>query len=95
MEAMAHGLPVVAPRAFGLPSLIGDGEGGLLFEPGDIATASQQVQRLLADDALRTKLSDGARDRYATRLATSVRNDILAATYRRIAASEPPDAPVP
>jgi glycosyltransferase involved in cell wall biosynthesis len=95
MEALAHGLPVVAPRAFGLPSLIGDGEGGLLFEPGDITTASQQVQRLLADDVLRTRLSDGARARYTTRLATSVRNDILAATYRRIAASEPPEAPVP
>lgn len=95
MEALAHGLPVVAPRAFGLPSLIGDGQGGLLFEPGDIATASQQVQRLLADDAFRAELNDGARHRYATRLATSVRNDILAATYRQIAASEPPDAPVP
>ena len=89
MEALAHGLPVVAPRSFGLPSLVGEGEGGMLFEPGDIGTATEQVRRLLTDDGFRARLSAGARDRYATRLATSVRNDILATTYRRIASSEP------
>ncbi len=95
MEALAHGLPVVAPRAFGLPSLVGEGEGGMLFEPGDIGTATEQVRRLLTDDGFRATLSAGARARYTARLATSVRNDILATTYRRIASSEPLTPPVP
>ena len=86
MEAMAHGLPVVAPCAFGLPSLVRNGEGGLLNEPGDVAAATQAVWGLLTDGALREKLSTGAIHQKDTHLSTSVRNNILAATYRRIAA---------
>jgi glycosyltransferase involved in cell wall biosynthesis len=89
MEAMAHGLPVVAPRAFGLPSMVGDGEGGLLFEPGDVEGATRMVHRLLTQDELRAELGSGARRRYETRLSTSVRNDILGATYRWLATPGP------
>ena len=52
MEAMAHGVPVVAPRAFGLPSMVRDGEGGVLFAPGDIPAATEAVERLLTDHDL-------------------------------------------
>jgi glycosyltransferase involved in cell wall biosynthesis len=86
MEAMANGLPVVAPRAFGLPSMVRDGEGGLLYEPGDVPAATEAVLRLFSDRQLLADLAAGARRGYDTRLSTSVRNDILAATYRWIAA---------
>jgi glycosyltransferase involved in cell wall biosynthesis len=95
MEAMAHGLPVVAPRAFGLPSLVGDGEGGLLFEPGDVGTATGHVRRLLSDDGFRAGLGAGAVRRYTDRLSTAVRNELLSATYRRIAITDPVPPPVP
>jgi glycosyltransferase involved in cell wall biosynthesis len=87
MEAMAHGVPVVAPRSFGLPSLVGDGEGGTLYEPGDVTAATQAAWRLLTDDDLSAKLRAGARHRYGTRLSTSVRNGILADTYRWISSA--------
>jgi glycosyltransferase involved in cell wall biosynthesis len=90
MEAMAHGLPVVAPRAFGLPSMVRDGEGGLLFTPGDIPAATEAVERLLTDHELLAKLAAGARDHYDRRLSTSVRNRVLGATYRRIASPNGP-----
>jgi len=78
MEAMAHGVPVVAPRAFGLPSMVRDGEGGVLFAPGDIPAATQAVERLLTDHDLLARLAAGARDHYDRRLSTSVRNQVLA-----------------
>lgn len=44
LEAMAAGLPVVAPRVPGLAEVIGDA--GLLFEPGDLDSAAQGLCRL-------------------------------------------------
>ena len=85
MEAMAHGLPVVAPRAFGLPSMVRDGEGGVLFAPGDLPGATEAVESLLTDHDRLARLAAGARQHYEQRLSTSVRNQILGATYRRIA----------
>jgi glycosyltransferase involved in cell wall biosynthesis len=62
MEAMAAGLCVIASRAGGNPELIADGETGLLFEIGDAEGLSNQILRVLADEALREKLGQaGAR----------------------------------
>lgn len=94
MEAMAHGLPVVAPRAFGLPSMVGEGQGGFLHQPGNLDAAVEDTLRLLTDADLAARMSAGARDAYDARLSTAVRNEILGATYRRIV-SDPLPRPVP
>lgn len=57
LEAMVHGLPVVATSVGGIPEVVVDGENGLLVpseSPGKLANA---VSRLLADDALRARLA--------------------------------------
>jgi glycosyltransferase involved in cell wall biosynthesis len=56
LEAMTAGLPVVATRVAGIPSLVADGVNGLLVDepsPGAVAAA---VARILSDGGLRRRL---------------------------------------
>jgi glycosyltransferase involved in cell wall biosynthesis len=63
LEAMASGLPVVAPRAGGIPSLFDHGVEGLLFTPGNAAEAAGQLKAVLADDVSRRRIGNFARTR--------------------------------
>ena len=65
LEAMASGLGVVAPRAGGIPSLVNEGESGLLFEPGDLPAATAQITSLLNDERLRDQMGGAAREHVA------------------------------
>lgn len=58
VEALACGVPVVAPAAGG-PTEIVDASCGALYPPGDAAAAARAVQAVLSDPALRA----GARTR--------------------------------
>ena len=61
LEAMASGLGVVVPRAGGIPSLVSQGQTGLLYAPGDTQDAVAAVQRLLTQDDFRTQTGLTAR----------------------------------
>jgi glycosyltransferase involved in cell wall biosynthesis len=62
LEAMAHGLPVIAADAGGMGDLIEDGRTGLLTTANDVAAFARAVQRLTADAALRARLGNAARE---------------------------------
>ncbi len=82
VEALAHGLPVVAPRRFGLPDLVKDGETGVLVDSGGVEPIADAVLGLLRDpDRLRRMGTAAARD-FEGRLSVRVRNDALGAAYR-------------
>ncbi len=49
LEAMAFGLPMVAPRAKGIPELVEHGENGLLFEPDDVDGMAEAMISLMTD----------------------------------------------
>lgn len=49
LEAMAHGLPVIASRIGGLPELVDDGETGFLFEPGNPNDLADRMRALWHD----------------------------------------------
>jgi glycosyltransferase involved in cell wall biosynthesis len=61
LEAMASGLPVVTPRAGGIPNLIAHGRTGFLYTPGDRAEAVRHVHAALADSAPGSALGQAAR----------------------------------
>ncbi|MFG2091243.1 MULTISPECIES: glycosyltransferase [unclassified Spirillospora] len=62
LEAMAYGLPTVAfDCAPGVRALIGDGRGGVLVEPGDIAAFARELERLMGDPELRRAVGAEAR----------------------------------
>ena len=67
MAALAHGLPIVstqppesADEASDAFPLLRDGESALLVPPDDPVAAADAVTRLMSDDALRTRLAEGA-----------------------------------
>jgi colanic acid/amylovoran biosynthesis glycosyltransferase len=62
MEALAAGVPAVAPRVSGVPELIRDGETGLLAEPGSPADLRRALAALIADPPLARRLAEAGRD---------------------------------
>ena len=66
-EYMASGLPVVAPAADRIPSLVADGREGILYnlppQGGSYATAIADAIARLSDPALRRTLGAAARER--------------------------------
>ncbi len=83
LEAMASGLPVVAPRAGGILDTMIDRETGLLFQPNDSAAMVYAVQRLIDSCALRRHMGRAARLR-AERFSWEAILDTLLDDYRQV-----------
>lgn len=60
MEAMACGLPVLAPALHGIPEMIRDGEDGLLFRTGSAEDLARKLGLLAGDAGLRLRLGRAA-----------------------------------
>ncbi|HCR30897.1 MAG TPA: hypothetical protein DIV79_12865 [Opitutae bacterium] len=61
LEAMAFGLPMIGPRAKGIPELVAHGEDGLIFDPDDEYAMANAMVRLMKDDSLRSEMSAAAK----------------------------------
>ncbi len=62
MEAMAHGVPVIATSTGGTPELL-HGGAGVLVPPTDSVTLAQELERVLGAAALRAELGRAGRRR--------------------------------
>jgi glycosyltransferase involved in cell wall biosynthesis len=60
---MASGLPIVATAADGSVEAVADGVNGFLTPPGDPASLSVAILRLLDEPALRQHLGEAGRSR--------------------------------
>jgi glycosyltransferase involved in cell wall biosynthesis len=61
-EYMGQARAVLAPRTEPVEMVIRDGETGLLFAPENAAQLEEKLDRLLADESLRQRLGQRARD---------------------------------
>jgi glycosyltransferase involved in cell wall biosynthesis len=60
VEALAHGLPCVARRAFAMPEIVTPGVNGDLVERDDPADLAARILRLLGDDSVYERAHAGA-----------------------------------
>lgn len=95
LEAMARGLPVVATDipGSGLPWLQQQGVTGLLVAPSDAPALAAALGRLLGDAALRARLGEAGRRRWAEHFSAATMADQTVALYQRLLAEpRPPTA---
>ena len=84
IEAMAHGLPVIASAVGGIPDLV-TSESGILVPPGDPAALADAMTLLVLDHGLRKQMGYEARARYEQLFSPKVVVPMLMDTYRRAA----------
>ncbi|MDX6697813.1 MAG: hypothetical protein QOE65_1210 [Solirubrobacteraceae bacterium] len=89
VRALAAGAVPLAARLPVYEELLGDGELGLLFEPGDVETMGAQLTRLVGDEECRARLRANA-DALRERLTWSRVADDVEAAYRALAARRHP-----
>ncbi|MFG2785287.1 glycosyltransferase family 4 protein [Streptomyces prunicolor] len=77
-EAMASGVPVVAPAAGGPLDLVAHGRTGFLFPPRDEAAVTDAVRTLAADPALRAEYGGAARAMVEGRTWAAVGDQLIA-----------------
>jgi len=81
LEAMAAGLPVVASDIGGGAELIENGKSGVLVPPAAVDPLAQAIDSLLADDALRRRMGEAARERIVERYTIEAMTRQTVAVY--------------
>jgi len=84
IEAMAHGIPVIATNVGGIPDVI-DADSGILVPPGDAAALADAMAKLANDPKRRNEMGAVARERHQKLFAPTVVMPLLLNTYHRVA----------
>jgi glycosyltransferase involved in cell wall biosynthesis len=83
MEAMATGVPCVAPRINGIPELIRDGIDGLLFTASDVSELTSAIGKLMDNPDIRKRMSASGRERVADKYDLSKNVQYLSDVFTR------------
>ena len=87
-EAMLVGIPLIATRVGGIPSLVEDGEDGLLVSAGEPGQLADAVLRLAADHDLGDRLAAAARRRARRRHDPAAVAASVVEIYRQVVAGD-------
>lgn len=84
IEAMAHGIPVIATPVGGIPDIV-DADSGILVPPGDAASLAEAMLLLARDPARRKAMGIAARQRYEELFSPAAVFPLMLQTYGRVA----------
>ncbi|MFN7506811.1 MAG: glycosyltransferase, partial [Limnobacter sp.] len=86
LEAMAHGVPIVASNipGSGVPWVNQHGQTGLNVPVGDPKELATACNKILASEELRNKLSVGARRRFLSEFTEDVSVNRMIAIYKKL-----------
>ncbi len=80
---MAAGMAILATKVGGIPSIVTEGENGLLFEPGDIEQIADSLEQLLLNRQLRCAMGEKSLQMITQFFPDAVENQ-LENLYRQI-----------
>ena len=83
MEAMATGVPCVAPRITGIPELVRDGKDGILFTASNVEELVDGVARMMDDPAMRRSMAESSRARIGEKYDLQKNVERLATVFNR------------
>jgi glycosyltransferase involved in cell wall biosynthesis len=92
IEAMAHGLPVIATAIGGIPDTVSP-EMSILVPPGDVAALADAMAELASNPARRAAMGRAARQRYDALFSPAAVLPLLADCYRRVAGASSDSLP--
>ena len=91
VEAMAHGIPIIASQVGGVPDMIG-ADAGVLVPPGDANALAQAMLRLARDPDLRESMGRAAQERYQRYFSPQAVLPLIVQTYQRVSGNGHCDA---
>ncbi len=93
LEAMGHGVPIIATRVGAIPEVIEDGKEGFLIEPGDVQALADRLVRLAVDADLRSQMGTNARRRAQEEYSLDAMVERIIAIYLEILAGDRAGSP--
>lgn len=84
LEAMSHGLPIVATEVGGIPEIIEHGKNGLLVPIGDVESLASALTKLIKNPQRRQKMGKAAYQQVKENFNQQLISDKLSSIYRLI-----------
>jgi glycosyltransferase involved in cell wall biosynthesis len=84
LEAMAHGMAVIATKVGAIPEVVTDGREGFLVELGDVSALADRMVRLDADPDLRARMGQAAWQRVAAEFGLDRMVEKVMSVYREV-----------
>lgn len=84
LEAMSHGLAVIASNVGGIPSAIIDRENGMMVKPGDVNMLKKVITEISSDVRFKQKLGDNARISVIKKYSLEKHMHLITSMYNQI-----------
>ncbi len=94
LEAMSFGLPVVATRWRGIPSIVDHGVTGWLVAPHDVEGLTARLEELAREPALRERMGAAGRARFVREYTVQQHLDQMRRVFLAVAGEGPSPHPV-